>query len=172
MNYRPFLFLFILFNVCLFPLNAQGIINGNTDNENGLNTNTQQLNYFIQQSNETNLINVNNTGVFIHQIGDDNTSSVTTQSEVTNVQVNQLGNANTVDLNLNANEIDYTVTQKGNNNSLLEYSTSSGKQLLERTIQQNGNNQNLVIQGRNSIVDKMKITMNNGSQSIIIRNTN
>ncbi|MBQ4915362.1 hypothetical protein J8L85_12990 [Maribacter sp. MMG018] len=172
MKYRSFLFLFILFNMCLYQLNAQGIIDGNTDNENSLNTSAQQLNYFIQQFNETNQINVDNTGVFIHQIGDGNTSSITTQSQVTDVQVNQLGNANTVDLNLKADEIDYTVTQKGNNNLLLEHSAQSGKQLLQRTIQQNGNNQNLVIQGRNSIVDKMKITMNNGSQSIIIRNTN
>ena len=46
------------------------------------------------------------------------------------------------------------------------------KQLLQRNIQQNGNNQNLVIHGRNGIVDKMKITMDKGSQSLIIRNTN
>ncbi|WP_047245530.1 hypothetical protein [Maribacter thermophilus] len=172
MKYRSFPFLIVLSIISLSTLNAQGIIDGNTTNENDLNTGTQQLNYFLQQSNETNHINVNNTGVFIHQIGDDNTSSVTAQSHVTNVEVNQLGNANTVDLTLKADEIDYSVTQKGNNNLLLEHSTQNGKQLLQRTIQQNGNNQNLVIYGRNSIVDKMKITMGNGSQSIIIRNTN
>ena len=172
MKYRSFTFLFVFLFICSFQLNAQGIIDGNVDNENDVNTNTPQLNYFIQQSNETSTVNVNNTGVFIHQIGDGNTSSVTTQSQVSDVQVNQLGNANTVDLNLSADVIDYSITQKGNNNLLLEYSTQNGKQLLERTILQNGNNQNIVIHGRNSIVDKMKITMNQGSQSIIIRNTN
>ena len=60
----------------------------------------------------------------------------------------------------------------GNNNTLIEYNTFNNKQLLERTIEQNGNGQNLVIEGSNSIVDKMRITMDNGSQSLIIRNVN
>ena len=167
--------LFVFF--FLFPIvtiNAQGIINKNNASTS-INTNLQQLNYISLQSSLSPLpseINVTNTGIFIQQIGNNNYSEITTQSTVNDVQLNQFGNNNNIDLKLKAETIDYSVTQNGNNNTLLEYNTFNSKQLLERTVEQNGNGQNLVIEGSNSIVDKMRITMDNGSQSLIIRNVN
>jgi hypothetical protein len=167
--------LFVFF--FLFPIvtiNAQGIINKNNASTS-INTNLQQLNYISLQSSLSPLpsdSNVVNTGIFIQQIGNNNYSEITTQSTVNDVQLNQFGNNNNIDLKLKAEIIDYSVTQNGNNNTLIEYNTFNSKQLLERTVEQNGNGQNLVIEGSNSIVDKMRITMDNGSQSLIIRNVN
>lgn len=158
-------------------LNAQGIIDEENGNETttGLLTMAQQLNFFSQQSNEALApkdINVANTGIFINQIGNGNSANVATQSQISDIQLNQFGNSNKINLNIKAEIIDYKVNQQGNNNLLLEFNTFNNKQLLQRSVEQNGDGQNLVIHGRNSIVDKMKITMEQGSQSIIIRNTN
>jgi hypothetical protein len=171
---KLFIFFLCISGVFL-NLNAQGIINKKKELSPSFDDNQQQLNYFSQQSNEVvdpAAINLAQTGIFINQIGDNNLTNIATQSQISDIQLNQFGNSNQIDLKLRAEIIDYTVTQQGNNNLLLEYNMFNGKQLLERTVQQNGNNQNLVIHGTNSIVDKMKITMDKGSQSLIIRNTN
>lgn len=169
--------LFVFF--FLFPIvtiSAQGIItNNDNDVSTNISTNLEQLNYFSLQSNVALLpseINVTNTGIFIQQIGNNNYSNITTASTVTDVKLNQFGNNNNIDLKLKAEIIDYSVTQNGNNNTLIEYHTFNNKQILARTIEQNGNGQNLVIEGSNSIVDKMRISMDNGSQSLIIRTVN
>jgi hypothetical protein len=157
-------------------LQAQGTIAEETEGTEAVfNSNAQQANFFLQQSVQVldpNAINVANTGVFIRQVGSDNRNSLVVQSRVSNVQLSQLGNTNTIDLNLSADVVDYSVIQNGNNNFLLEYNRFVGKQLIERSVQQNGNNQNLTIHGNNGIVDRMKINMGEGSQSLIIRNTN
>ena len=168
---------FILFFFSTIILNAQGIITNNSnDATTSMDTDIEQLNYFSQQLNtplSPSEINITNTGVFIHQIGNNNVSDITTASQISDIQLNQFGNDNAIDLNLKATVIDYSVTQNGNNNTLIEYNNSvNNKQLLERTVQQNGNGQNLLIEGNNSIVDKMRITMNNGAQSLIIRTMN
>ncbi|WP_157486467.1 hypothetical protein [Maribacter forsetii] len=155
---------------------CQGMITiNNSEVATRIGTSQEQLNYFSQQSNAALLpseINVTNTGIFIQQIGNNNYSDITTQSTISDVQLNQFGNNNNIDLKLKAEIIDYSVTQNGNNNTLIEYNTFNNKQLLERTVEQNGNGQNLVIEGSNSIVDKMRISMDNGSQSLIIRTVN
>jgi len=167
---------FILFFFLTIILNAQGIITNNSnDATTSMDTDIEQLNYFSQQLNtplSPSEIKVTNTGIFIQQIGNNNYADLTTQSHVSDIQLNQFGNNNKIDLQLKAEIIDYSITQNGNNNTLLEYNTINNKQLIERTIEQNGNGQNLIIEGNNSIVDKMKITMENGSQSLIIRNIN
>lgn len=172
-QYLTFLLALIL-NISLFY--AQGIIEEDTDiTSHNFESNSQQLNFYSQQSIEalqSDHLNVVNNGVYINQIGNNNTSTVQTQSQITDIELSQLGNSNTIDLNLKATAIDYTVLQQGNDNLLLEYNLFDNKQLIERSVEQNGNNQNLVIHGNNSIVDKMKIKMSEGSQSLIIRNTN
>lgn len=159
-----------------FVSNAQGIIEEDSDiTPVQFNSSSQQLNFYSQQGYESlnsSQIDVINKGVYINQVGDQNRVNTQTQSQITDVALVQLGNYNQIDLDLKATAIDYTVLQQGNNNRLLEYNLFDNKQLIERNIQQTGNNQNLVIHGNNSIVDKMKITMSEGSQSLIIRNTN
>ena len=171
---KLFIFFLCISGVFL-NLNAQGIIIEKKELSPSFDNNQQQLNYYAQQSSGS--VNafekmVPNTGVFINQIGDNNRTDVAVQSQTSNIQLIQLGNANQIDLKLKADVIDYSVTQQGNNNFLLEYNIFDRKQLIDRSIEQTGNNQNLIIHGRNSIVDKMKITMGRGSQSLIIRNTN
>lgn len=166
----------IFASLSLFHLGAQGIIEVETGLPNSFGTNQQHLNYLLLQSNETiasSNMNVVNKGIFIHQIGNNNYSDISASVQISDIHLHQFGNDNTIDLDLKAAVIDYSVTQNGNNNSLIEYNNSiNNKQLLERTIQQNGNGQNLIIEGNNGIVDKMRITMDNGSQSLIIRSIN
>lgn len=167
---------FILAILLYNSLIAQGIIKKESDiTPSNFSSHSQQLNYYSQQSNDvvSNAnINVVNKGVYIVQVGNNNNTNVSAQSQVSDIELKQYGHSNIIDLNLKAEFIDYTALQQGNNNLLLEYNLFDNKQLIERNIQQKGNNQNLVIHGRNSIADKMKITMNEGSQSLIIRNTN
>lgn len=176
MRPNPQLTLLLAFLFSGFVINAQGIIEEETNiTPAHFDSSSQQLNFYSQQGYESlnsSQIDVINKGVYINQIGNNNTSTVQTQSQISDVELVQLGNSNQIDLDLKATAIDYTVLQQGNNNRLLEYNLFDIKQLIERNIQQTGNNQNLVIHGNNSIVDKMKITMSEGSQSLIIRNTN
>ena len=167
----PIFLIFSFFNLS----HAQGIIKNRSNDLQLIVNNSQYLDYFSEQSIEAMTSSnhkISNSGIFIQQIGNNNYSEISTQSTVSDVQLNQFGNNNNIDLKLKAEIIDYSVTQMGNNNTLIEYNTFNNKQLLERTIEQNGNGQNLVIEGSNSIVDKMRITMDNGSQSLIIRNVN
>ena len=173
-NLKLFIFFLCVSGVFL-NLNAQGIINDKKDLSPSFDNNQQQFNFFSQQINEASraaIMNVANNGVFINQIGAANTTNITTQSQISDIKLTQLGNSNQIDLNLKATIIDYSVTQLGNNNLLLEYNTFNDKRLIQRTVQQNGDNQNLIIHGNNGIVDKMKINMNKDSRSLIIRNSN
>lgn len=176
MRPNPQLTLLLAFLFSGLVINAQGIIEEDSDiTPAHFDSSSQQLNFYSQQSSESlqsNQLNVVNRGVYINQIGNNNTSTVQTESQISDVELVQLGNSNTIDLNIKATAVDYTVLQQGNNNLLLEYNLFNNKQLIERSVEQNGNNQNLVIHGTNSIVDKMKIKMSEGSQSLIIRNTN
>jgi hypothetical protein len=113
------------------------------------------------------------TGVFINQIGDNNSALVQTISEKSDMNLLQTGNGNALGLDLNARNVIYNALQQGNRNTLLEFNSSFyGKELIQRDIQQNGNDQNLIIHGNNSLSDRLKIRMSNSGQSLIIRNTN
>lgn len=154
---------------------AQGIIEDETTLGATFENDQQQLNILNLQSNPAmsqEALMVANNGVFINQVGDNNTARVAARSQVSDIQLNQVGDLNRMNLNLRANVIDYQATQLGDNNLLLEYPTFGDKVLLERAIEQNGDNQNLIIHGRNGIIDKMQIRMGGDSRSLIIRNSN
>lgn len=165
---KPLVFLLAFALVCS-TLTAQGIIMNSTDVQvkpgqlDPLNSNTSLFKDLE--------LRVDKEGAFINQQGNGNTLELQTASNSNGVLIDQIGDENTVLLNLRANRIDYSVLQNGDNNMLLEYSTQANKQLLQRRIEQSGNGQNLIIHGQNSIIDRMQIIMN-GSQSVIIRNTN
>ncbi len=116
-------------------------------------------------------INNSNTNItLITQVGENNTSSVTTFANQSEVTLGQYGNNNNIELALSATTIDYRVLQNGNNNQLLEFNTGTTTQLLQRNITQTGNGQRLEIHGNNALQDRMVIRMNNDHQSLIIRN--
>ncbi len=109
--------------------------------------------------------------VFINQIGENNQVDSYTNASTSSIQILQNGNQNKVYLDISADTIDELVIQNGNNNTLLDYSTF-GVKSHELQLIQNGNNQNLTWYGGNSISEKMKITMQGESKTIIIRNFN
>jgi hypothetical protein len=114
-----------------------------------------------------------NTGVFINQIGDFNRTIVQSSSERSDINLIQTGNENTMRLDLSARNIIYNALQQGNGNKLLEFnSVISGKELIQRDIQQVGNDQNLIIHGNNGLSDRLQVRMSNSGQSLIIRNSN
>ncbi len=139
-----------------------------------LTTPSDQLNILNEQfiGRASQISDFNDNRVFITQAGVNNESSVTTDATNSLVVLRQNGVDNTVQLNLRATTIDYEATQSGNNNLLLDFSNGTNTQLLQRKIIQTGNGQNLVIHGNNALSDRMEIRMNNGGQSVIIRNTN
>ena len=114
-----------------------------------------------------------NTGIFIQQIGSNNRSAIQTFSEQSDVNLQQFGNNNIMGLNLSARSIIYNALQQGNGNRLLEFNADViGKELIQRDIQQLGNDQNLIIHGNNSLSDRLQVRMSNSGQSLIIRNSN
>jgi len=147
----------------LFPSSAEG-----------LNSPGAQLNVLNQQANNGLLQNFNaeNNNILITQVGVNNVSTVQTTATNSSIILGQTGNDNIMQLDLNATNIDYRALQTGNDNMLLEFSNGGATQLLQRSIEQTGNGQNLIIHGTNSLVDRMTIKMATGGQSVIIRNTN
>lgn len=169
---RPITFLLAFLMSCAtaFQASAQGIISTETTGE----TEAQQLSFLTLQSDQapaaSDLLFANN-GVFINQVGNDNTALVAIRSQVSDVNLLQAGDLNKMRLNLQADFVDYQALQLGTNNLLLEYPSLGNKTLLQRVVEQYGDNQSLIIHGQNSIIDKMRIRMEAGSQSLIIRNT-
>ncbi|ALM07672.1 hypothetical protein SB49_07520 [Sediminicola sp. YIK13] len=168
---------FVLLIVVVLAQTAQGQSNSDTNvpaSIQDLTTPSDQLNILNEQfSGRTAQINeFNDNRVFITQAGVNNETSVTTDATNSLVVLRQNGVDNAMQLNLRATTIDYEATQSGNNNLLLDFSNGTTTQLLQRKIIQTGNGQNLVIHGNNALSDRMEIRMNNGGQSIIIRNTN
>jgi hypothetical protein len=114
-----------------------------------------------------------NTGVFINQIGNYNSTVVRSVSESSDINLIQTGTGNAMGLDLIARNISYNAIQQGDRNILLEFNSNfTGKDLLQRDIQQVGNDQNLIIHGNNGLSDRLQVRMSNSGQSLIIRNIN
>ena len=139
-----------------------------------LNSPSDQLNILNEQfiTRASQISDFNNNRVFITQAGVNNITSVSTEASNSLVVLRQNGVDNTMQLNLRGTTIDYQAIQSGNNNLLLDLSNGAETQLLQRKIIQTGRGHNLVIHGNNALSDTMEIRMNNGGQSVIIRNTN
>jgi hypothetical protein len=115
--------------------------------------------------------NLQNNEVFINQIGANNQAVVNTQSNSSAINVIQNGSGNDVLLDVSANRIEETVVQNGNNNGYLHINPFrleyQGGEIL-----QNGNNQNIEWFGGNTLSERLKISMQGESQSLIIRSYN
>ena len=158
--------------LCGLTSSAQGIIVNQEGFDLGIQTNSQQVNLLNEQTSfQNNETFVSSETIFINQIGNTNRVDLHTKSNATDVEIIQRGLNNQADLSLQANRIDYSLLQNGNNNLLMEFNVNPDTELLQRSVEQNGNGQNLIIHGQNRLVDKMKINMQ-GSQTIILRNTN
>jgi len=111
-----------------------------------------------------------NNSAIINQIGDKNKIILKTQSNTSDVTILQQGDYNNALIKVKANSISETVLQIGNYHKLIDFSTSSSIHNLELT--QNGNRQNLIWHGGNSISEELIISMKGENQSIIVRNFN
>ena len=109
--------------------------------------------------------------VFINQIGANNQAVVNTQSNSSEINVVQNGAGNDVLLALSADRIEETVLQNGDNNGYLHVNpfrlNYQGAEII-----QSGNNQNIEWFGGNTLSERLKITMQGESQSLIVRNYN
>ena len=113
----------------------------------------------------------NTTSIYIEQVGSGNQVSLFSKSESSDINLTQNGNDNSVRTEITALNIIADITQKGDNHFLTEF-TNAPSLNLERTINQNGNSQNLTIHGSNSLSEKMSVAMEGNTNTIIIRNFN
>lgn len=112
-----------------------------------------------------------NNIVFITQIGEKNKIDTNTNASNSFITILQKGDLNKINLDISANTIKETIIQNGDNNAFLDFSNFN-VQNHEINVFQNGNNQNLVWYGGNEISEKMKITMQGDSKTLIVRNFN
>ncbi|MBL7471285.1 hypothetical protein [Robertkochia sediminum] len=128
------------------------------------------LNYISNQTNNTrDLPEIDNNGVFIQQVGDYNTTKLFVKARNQDVSVTQNGDHNTAGLFLIADQVKYNLTQTGNHNFYAAFAPGLSE-VVDHNVTQTGNNCDLVVHGKNSIMDKLKITMEGEAQSLIIRN--
>ena len=113
----------------------------------------------------------NSGSVYIHQIGADNQGNVLLRGRNNEVQLMQYGNANRADIRLSGKSVVHHTLQYGDGNQLFEYGNASNLD-LERSILQNGNNQNISIFGSNSLTQNLRLNVQGNAESITIRNFN
>lgn len=111
------------------------------------------------------------SNVYISQIGDENQVFVFADSENNLSNINQNGDYNNVGLYLQAESIKYEISQIGDNHMYLHFDKSN-PQLIEVNALQKGDGTDIVIHGKNSISERMKIKIQGNDRSLIIRNFN
>ena len=111
------------------------------------------------------------SSVLIAQIGSNNSIDANAVTGNGTLTVVQRGDDNTTYVDVTATELKSTVIQSGNNNNYLNFNVFN-QEVNATEIIQNGNNQNLIRHGGNSISDKLKVTMQGQGQSVIIRSFN
>ena len=111
------------------------------------------------------------TSIYIEQIGSSNQASFFSKTESSDINLIQNGNGNSVRTAITALSRVESIHQQGDNHFLTEFANTPFLN-LERTIKQNGNSQNLIIHGSNSLSEKMRVAMEGNTNTIIIRNFN
>ncbi|WP_435579594.1 hypothetical protein [Gilvibacter sp.] len=137
-------------------------------------TNTAQqqevLSQTQQQSTEVAIAAQSSNTVFIDQIGENNNVRIDNSALQSNFAITQIGQDNIVNLQLRADLINQQVVQRGTNHLVNDFSLNSRVHNL--TIVQEGESQNFVFHGGNSITEDMKVSMQGQNQSIIVRSFN
>lgn len=165
------------FNLLVFTLFGAATFSQNSNEQSSIslaksfNNKASELNYLAKQGFQINETNILNNGVFISQVGAENSIYTNTTAETINLNLIQKGNSNEISLEVTAKNISETVIQNGSNNSFLDFSDNNtlfhGAEVL-----QSGNYQNLVWFGNNSLAEKLKVTMRGEGKSVTIRNFN
>lgn len=162
--------IFLLFSLFCFSAFSQ------STNTAGLLDNNETI-WLLEQSSNNDVQNGNRgvTGnsndVFVQQIGLDNYVSLVSSARTSDVKLSQEGNENSIYLSVDAARYLASIRQIGNNNRHLEFARASSMS-LESSVLQQGQNNNLIIHGRNNLSDKIEVNMSGNDQTVIIRNFN
>ena len=114
------------------------------------------------------LRNSNGNNVYIQQIGQGNIINSSISSSDAMVNLDQRGDENEISLNVNAGKVEYNVVQTGNNNYLQDH-TFKPQETAQLNLRQEGNENEVIKYGANSITNKMEFNIEGNSKLLIIR---
>jgi len=150
---------------------AQSKESNKRDHDISLYIESNKGSFNVNESDEkAKLINNVNT-ILIEQIGVDNTINAVTNTQSSDIVLNQFGDFNKAMLDITAKTTASTIDQNGNNNYFGEYANAP-KLNLERAVNQQGNSNQVIIYGSNSITEKLQINLTGNAESVTIRNFN
>ncbi|MGB0896800.1 MAG: hypothetical protein ACPGU9_04495 [Flavobacteriaceae bacterium] len=107
--------------------------------------------------------------VRVNQQGKYNVSKLTIKANKSNVNVQQIGNENLVDVDVVAQVVEEKIVQIGDKN-IFEDHNHLNKRYHGVDVYQNGNNQKILMNGNNTIVEKIKIKQVGNYKTIHINN--
>ena len=108
-------------------------------------------------------------GLFIEQVGNNNTVKSAVHADESLLNYLQIGNNNHINISANVRLLEENIVQQGNNNRFLDAVYSpNGTNLMQ--LQQHGNGLILEKTGTNSLSERMKIRMEGNNRTLIIRN--
>jgi len=170
MKKQPFIIALLLFTLGTITSSLAQNYERPTSKEQEANLNELNAGVAIFQAPTTNNLSLNGNSVFIDQLGSNNDITLFNEANSSRITIQQQGFNNNIFTEVIANSIEQQVLQIGNNHSYLDFTNTVGTHNISLT--QEGQNQNLVVHGENSLSEGMSIQMQGQSQSIIIRNFN
>ncbi|MDT0678123.1 hypothetical protein [Autumnicola musiva] len=106
--------------------------------------------------------------IFIEQLGENNFVKSAISSSTGQAKLIQDGMENEIYIDLQAEKVRYNVIQIGNNNYLQDHTYTSYK-TAEFNLYQNGNKNEVLKYGTNSITNQLEFNIKGDSKSLIIR---
>ncbi|MFD0964120.1 hypothetical protein [Pseudofulvibacter geojedonensis] len=125
--------------------------------------------YILEQVNRVNTTpNYSfNNNVYLRQIGNENLSSVIIESSKSNINILQKGDKNQVHLNIKATEVNENIVQLGNNNFFRDFNRRNNLK-HQVDVYQKGDNQQIMMNGANSLSEKIKIRLIGNDKTIYV----
>ncbi|MBT0608277.1 curlin repeat-containing protein [Aequorivita echinoideorum] len=168
-------FSIVLFFICLNMV-GQTYKNGDANAEfESFENKSAEIKFLAEQNSQNvqrnSISGEANNSVFINQIGTNNQAIVNTQTNSSDINIAQNGVNNEVFLNVSGERIEETIVQNGNSNRYFHVNPFRVNYQATQILQ-NGNNQNIEWFGGNSISERLKISMQGESKSMIIRSYN
>ena len=106
-------------------------------------------------------------GIYIEQIGANNTVEIFTKSQYSSIKLQQHGNENLIDVTNYSNTINLDITQKGNRNMVHDFSYGSVQQSNMELIQ-NGDDLTFERFGANELTNNIKFRMSGQARTVIV----
>jgi minor curlin subunit len=107
--------------------------------------------------------------ILVNQQGSSNFSDVKIKAKNSDVEIQQIGDKNSVTINVEAEKVQEKILQIGDGNVFRDYNHLN-MDYHGVNILQEGNNQNIYMNGNNSIIQKLKITQTGNNKTIYINN--